>query len=116
MTQFYQQGQQVQRQYNAGRDMNFVSVQTPEELGTALEQLNYELGNAKDAGALPEETATDAQYQVTKAVQQAKKPNPDKKSITDYLTTAKTLIESLSATSGLVSAVAAAIEAVHKLF
>jgi hypothetical protein len=65
---------------------------------------------------LSEETATDAQYQITKAAQQAKKPDPDKKTIVDYLTTAKTLIEGVTAASGLVSALVSAIHVVPLLF
>ncbi len=96
--------------------MNFGAVQTPADLITVLEQLNAQFTQAKDAGVLSEETATDAQYQVTKAAQQAKKPDPDKKTIMDHLTTAKTLLEGATAASGLVTALAAAIQIVQKLF
>ncbi len=116
MAQFDMRGQRVTNQYNAGRDMNFGAVQTPEDLITVLEQLNEHFTQAKDAGILSEETATDAQYQVSKAAQQAKKPDPSKKTIIDHLTTAKTLIEGVTAASGLVTALTAAIEIVQKLF
>lgn len=116
MANFDMRGQRVTNQYNAGRDMNFGAVQTPEDLITAFEQLNEQFTQAKNAGVLNEETATDAQYQVTKASQQAKKPDPDKKMIMDHLTTAKTLIEGVTAASGLVTALAAAIQIVQKLF
>jgi len=96
--------------------MNFGAVQTPEDLMTVLEQLNEQFTQAKEAGVLTEETATDAQYQVTKAAQQAQKPDPDKKMIVDHLTTAKTLIESVTAAGGLVTALTAAIQVVQKLF
>jgi hypothetical protein len=109
-------GQRVTNQYNAGRDMNFGAVQTPEDLITAFEQLNEQFTQAKNAGVLNEETATDAQYQITKAAQQAKKPDPDKKTIMDHLTTAKALIEGVTAASGLVTALAAALQIVQKLF
>ncbi len=68
MAKFDMRGQHVTNQYNAGRDMNFGAVQTPEDLMTALEQLNEQFTQAKEAGVLSEETATDAQYQVTKAL------------------------------------------------
>jgi hypothetical protein len=113
---FDMRGQHVTNQYNAGRDINFGAIQTPEDLVTALEQLNEKFTQAKDAGVLSEEAATDAQYQVFKAAQQAKKPAPDKKTIMDHLTTAKTLIEGATAASGLVTALAAAIQIVQKLF
>jgi len=113
---FDMRGQRVTNQYNAGRDMNFGAVQTPEDLITVLEQLNEQFTQAREVGVLSEEAATDAQYQVTKAAQQAKKPDPDKKTMMDHLTTAKTLIEGATATSGLVTALAAAIQIVQKLF
>ena len=116
MANFDMRGQRVTNQYIAGRDMNFGVVQTPEDLVTAFEQLNEQFTQAKNAGVLNEETATDAQYQITKAAQQAKKPDPDKKTILDHLTTAKALIEGATAASGLVTALAAAIQIVQKLF
>ena len=116
MAQFDMRGQRVTNQYNAGRDMNFGAVQTPADLISILEQLNEQFAQAKDAGVLTEETATDAQYQVTKAAQQAKKPDPDKKTIMDHLSMAKTLIEGVTSASGLVTALATAIQIVQKLF
>lgn len=116
MAQFDMRGQRVTNQYNAGRDMNFGAVQTSADLITALEQLNEQFIQAKEAGVLTEETATDAQYQVTKATQQAKKPDPNKKTMVDHLTTAKTLIEGVTAAGGLVTALSAAIQVVQKLF
>jgi hypothetical protein len=113
---FDMRGQRVTNQYNAGRDINFGAIQTPEDLITAFEQLNEQFTQAKNAGVLNEETATDVQYQITKAAQQAKKPDPDKKTIMDHLTTAKMLIEGVAAASGLVTALAAAIQIVQKLF
>ena len=116
MANFDMRGQRVTNQYNAGRDMNFGAIQTSEDLITALERLNEQFTQAKEAGMLSEEMATDAQYQVTKATQQAKKPDPDKKTILDHLTTAKTLIEGATAASGLVTTLTAAIQIVQKLF
>jgi hypothetical protein len=113
---FDMRGQRVTNQYNAGRDMNFGAVQTTEDLITAFEQLNEQFSQARNAGVLSEETATDALYQITKATQQAKKSDPDKKTILDHLTTAKTLIEGVTAAGGLVTALAAAIQIVQKLF
>jgi hypothetical protein len=116
MANFDMRGQRVTNQYIAGRDMNFGAVQTPEDLITVLEQLNQQFTQAKDAGILNEETATDAQYQVTKAAQQAGKPDPDKKTMLDHLNTAKSLIEGITAASGLVTVLAGTIEVVQKLF
>jgi hypothetical protein len=116
VTQFDMRGQRVTNQYNAGRDMNFGAVQTPVDLIAALEQLNGQVTQAQEAGVLSEETATDAQYQVTKAIQQAKKPDADKKTIMDHLSAAKALLEDITAASGLVTALVGAVEMVQKLF
>ncbi len=116
MAQFDMRGQRVTNQYIAGRDMNFGAVQTPEDLITVLEKLKGELDQAKQAGIISEEEATDAEYQVTKAVQQVKKPDADKKTILDHLNAAKSLIAGITAASGLVTALTGAIEIVQKLF
>ncbi len=116
MAQFDMRGQRVRHQYNAGRDMNFGAVQTPVDLIAALEKLNGQVIQAKEAGVLSEETATDTRYQVTKAIQQARKPDPDKKTIVDHLTTAKALLDNITAASGLVTALVGAVEIVQKLF
>ena len=116
MAQFDMRGQRVTNQYNAGRDMNFGAVQTPVDLMAALEQLNGQITQAQEADILSEETATDARYQVTKAIQQARKPDPDKKTIVDHLATAKALLDNITAASGLVTALVGAVEVVQKLF
>jgi hypothetical protein len=82
MAQFDQRGQRVTgNQYNAGRDMNFGAVQNALDLAAELEKLKGEFAKADEAGILSEEAATDAEYQVAKAAQQAKKDSPDKKTI-----------------------------------
>ena len=116
MAQFDMRGQRVTNQYNAGRDMNFGAVQTPEDLIMVFDQLNEQFKQAREAGVLSEETTIETQYQITKAAQQARKPDPDKKTIVDHLTTAKTLLEGATAASGLVTALVTAIQLVQKLF
>jgi hypothetical protein len=113
---FDMRGQRVTNQYNAGRDINFGAVQTPVDLIAELEKLNRQVVEAQDAGILTEDAATDTQYQVTKAIQQAKKPAPDKKTIVDYLNAAKALLDNIAAASGLVTALVGAVEVVQKLF
>jgi division protein CdvB (Snf7/Vps24/ESCRT-III family) len=117
MAQFDMRGQKVSgNQYVAGRDMNFGAVQSQADLIGELEKLKGEFAKAADEGVLSEDAATDAQYQVTKAVQQAKKPDADKKTIVDHLETVKAIIGNVTAASGLVLSVANAIMAVQKLF
>jgi hypothetical protein len=116
MTQFDQRGQKVNTQYNAGRDMNFGAVQNAVDLVTELERLKEEVAQARQDGLLEKKLATDVEYQLTKAAQEAEEPKPDKKTIVDHLTTAKAFIEGLVSTGGLVTAIAGAIEAVQKVF
>ena len=47
---FDMRGQRVTNQYNAGRDINFGAIQTPEDLITALEQLNEQVHSGKGSG------------------------------------------------------------------
>ena len=116
MANFDQRGQRVNTQYNAGRDINFGAIQTQTDFVTELEKLKQQIAQASESGILPEETATDADYQVTKALQQAKKPEPEKKTLLDHLTTTKALLDNIAAASGLVTAVVGAIQVVQKLF
>jgi hypothetical protein len=117
MAQFDMRGQNVSgNQYIAGHDMNFGAAQTQADLIAELEKLKGEFAKAAGQGILSEDAATDAQYQVTKAVQQARKPDADKKTITDHLDTIKNIISNVAAASGLVVSVTSAIMAVQKLF
>jgi hypothetical protein len=117
MTVFDQRGQHVTYQYNAAGDINFGAVQNRMEVVAQLEKLQAELSRAVEAGVFDdEEIATDAEYQVKKAVQQAKKPEPDKKSILEHLGEAKALIEGVTAAAGLVGGLAQAAALVQQLF
>src|SRR5438874_419673 len=117
MAQFDQRGQKMSgNQYNVGHDINFGAVQTTVDLIAELEKLKGELAQARAAGSVDEEAATDAEYQVTKAVQQARKPEPDRKTLLDHLNATKSLVGGFTAAGGLVTSIAEAIEAVQKLF
>lgn len=116
MTVFDQRGQQVIYQYNAAGDINFGAVQNKVNVAGELEKLQTELAKAIEAGLFDEDTATDAEYQLKKAVQQAKKPEPDKKTVLDHLKEAKALIEGVAAAAGLVGGLAQAAELVRTLF
>lgn len=100
----------------AGHDLNFGTVQNKQELLSQLEKLKDVFIKAGETQIINEETAIDAEAEVKKAIGQAKKPAPDKKSILDYLTAAKSLIEGIGGASGLVTSIVGAIAAVHKLF
>ena len=123
MTQFHQEHQQVcGQQQNAGRDIHnanqtltFGSVQRSEDLAALLTQLQDAIAQATADGTLPKKTGIDTKAALEKAMVEAEEPQPDKKSLLDYLTTAKTLIESIAAASGLIPSIVTAIEAVHKI-
>jgi hypothetical protein len=119
-TIFDQRGQKVTYQYNAAGDINFGAVQNRMDVVVELEKLQAELDKAIEADVLDKEAATDAEYQLKKAVQQAKKPEPDKKTILDHLDQAKGIIAGVAATVTAATVLAAAfekaIEVVQKLF
>lgn len=120
MATFDQRGQRVTYQYNAAGNINIGGVQDRADLAGELEKLRAEVSRAREGGALEEETATDAEYQMTKAVQQAKKPEPDNKRLLDHINQAKSLIEGATAAggaaAGLVSALGQAAAQVHQFF
>jgi len=119
-TVFDQRGQKVIYQYNAAGDINFGAVQNRVDVVAELEKLRAELDKAIEAEILDEDAALDAEYQLKKAVQQAKKPEPDKKTVLDHLSQAKNIIVGVAATvgaaTGLVTALEKAIEVVQKIF
>ena len=117
MTQFDQRWQEVGgNQYNIGRDMNFGGVQNSVDLIAELEKLKEEVAQARRDGILDKKKATDVEYQITKATQEAEEAKPDKKTILDHLNTAKAFIEDVAAASGVVAALVSAAQVVQKLF
>lgn len=115
MSQFDMSQQQVGRQYIAGRDMTFGHVQSSEDLLDILEQLRGQIAQARAGGVIDNDTATDTQYHMTKAIDQMKKPDPDKKTVVDHLSMAKSLLETVTAASGLVPILIQAIQAIQHL-
>ncbi len=112
MATFNQQGQMIQNQYNA-ETINFGAVNTAEDFLQQLENLQAELNKAIDAGAISEDSAVDAEASIKKAVLQANKPSPDKKTLVEHLSSAKELVTGVS---GLATAITSAIAAVDALF
>ena len=113
---FDQRGQKVAYQYNAARDINFGAVQNQASFGEELQKLRSEVGKAKDAGALTEEDAADADHQINKAAIEAKKDDGKSSTIAGYLETAKNILGKVAELGGLVTAVSKAIELAHTLF
>lgn len=116
MAIFDQRGQRITYQYNAAGDINVGAVQNRMDLVGELGKLQREMTQARQAGVFDEGMATDAEYQLTKAVQEAKKPAPDKRTILDHLGSAKTLVEGVAAAGGLVTALTKAAELVRQFF
>ena len=120
MPVFDQRHQKVTYQYNVHGTLNFGAVQNQADAAAELEKLRAELQQAIQADLFDEDAATDVDYQLTKAVQQAKKPEPDRSRILDHLTQAKEIVVQVAATvtaaGGLVTAFNQAIEVVQKLF
>jgi hypothetical protein len=116
MSIFDQRGQHVNYQYNAAGDINFGAVQNKVDLVGELEKLKAELTKAGAAQVIDAEVVTDAEYQITKAVQEAKKPAPKKETILERIDGAKKLIESVAAAGGMVTALVKAAELVQKFF
>jgi hypothetical protein len=116
MTVFDQRNQNVNYQYNAAGDINFESVTNKVELLAELAKLKTELSKAGSADVIDAEIVTDAEYQITKAIQQAQKPQPDKKTIVDHLNTAKKFIDGITAAGGMVTGLVKAIALVQQFF
>ena len=116
MTVFDQRGQQVTYQYNAAGDINFGAVQNRVELVQELEKFQTEMTQAIKEGIFNEEVATDTEYQLKKAIQHAKKPEPDKTSILEHLSNVKELMQGVTAASGLFTGLVKATELVQKFF
>ncbi|GHO56209.1 hypothetical protein [Ktedonobacter robiniae] len=66
--------------------------------------------------AIQQKSANDAVNQVTQAIDEAGEARPNKKSLLDYLVTARSLLEGASAVAGLVPVITGAIETIQKLF
>jgi len=112
MSTFDQRGQRVNYQYNAAGNINLGSVQNQMQLVEEMEKLKSELSRAAEAQVIDADIFTDADYQLTKAIQQAKKPQPDKKSVMDHLNSAKSLLEGVTAVNGIITALSQVIQLV----
>lgn len=126
MTQFDQRGQYNSgTQQNAGGDIHnqgssfsstTTTIDSPADLARYLSQLQTTVTEMAATNILPEEIGIDVNAALAKTTLQVKQPAPEKKKLLDYLTTAKTLIESATAASALIPAIITAITAVQKLF
>jgi len=109
-TIFDQRGQQVNYQYNAAGNINFGTVQNSADLVSQLDLLKQELSNARNGQAISELTESKAKTPLLEAIEEAKKPAPDKRSLLSYLGQVKDCLKGISAISGIVDAVTKAYE------
>lgn len=112
MATFNQQGQTVKYQYNA-HTINFGSVKSNDDFLRELKNLQVELSRASEGRAIEGESAIDAESYVKKAILNAESSSPSKKSLTEYLESAKALVTNVD---GLVVAIGSAIATVGALF
>ncbi len=115
-TTYDQKYQQVETQYNIAGDYNPGVAQDREGAVAELRKLIKEIARAQAEGTLGADLATDADYQVKKAILQAEKPDADGATIVDHLKTAGAVIASASAATELATAVVDAVQMAEKIF
>jgi AbiTii len=112
MSVFDQRGQNVQTQYNAAGDINFSSIQNSTEFVAELIKLKNEFSKVAQEEAIDAEIVTDTEYQLTKAIQQAEKPEPNKEKIIGHLETAKQIVDGVETLAKIGTGLYGAIEIV----
>jgi antitoxin component HigA of HigAB toxin-antitoxin module len=113
---FDQRGQHVNYQYNAAGDININAVQSKDELVIELEKLQSEIEHAREANVISKEVAIEAEFDLLKATQEAKKAEPSKETFFDYIGKAKALFNDIAAVAGLITALMQAAEVANRLF
>jgi hypothetical protein len=111
---FDQRGQNVNYQYNAARDINFAQAQNRFQLVEELEKLQDEIAKTVGANLLGEDVAIEADYEIRKAVQQAKSDGGSSKVI-EHLAKLKALVSGVNELIDLSNGITGAIEAARRL-
>jgi hypothetical protein len=108
VTTFNQEGQTVHGPLtNIAGNVGLVNVGAVSDqagLVEELERLKAELASSARRGEIDQDLATDADYQVTKARNEAAKPSPDRGRFLGYLVQARELLKTAAAGAGLVTA------------
>ncbi|OPY81805.1 MAG: hypothetical protein A4E65_00994 [Syntrophorhabdus sp. PtaU1.Bin153] len=102
---FDQRGQHVQYQYNAAGNINFAAAQDATQLVLQLDLLKQELIKAREEKAISELTESKAKTPLLEAIEEAKRPEPDRKSLLSHLAQAKGYLKDIAALTGLVEAI-----------
>jgi len=107
---FDQRGQNVTYQYNAAGDINIGAVQNKADFVDQLEKLKAEVSKAAESEVIDADLATEAKYEIERAVNQVKKPQPNKQTVSERLEGAAKLLQGATAATGLVDALIKAAE------
>ena len=97
MSVFDQRGQKVKYQYNAAGDINVNSIQSIQDLTKQLENLQVELKKARDAKAIDQDKAVEAEYHILQATKETKKKKPNKKTFVDSMNKARGFLQDFAA-------------------
>ena len=111
---FDQRGQHVNYQYNSAGNINIGSVQDRADLVSQLDLLKQEIAKAHEGSVISELTESRAKMPILEAIEEAKKPKPDKSSLLTYLGDTKDCLKGIAALGGIVEAVTKAYEWVEK--
>lgn len=114
-TVFDQRNQQVNYQYNAAGDINLGMVQNKSELIDQLDLIKHEISKALTGQVISELIESKAKTQILEAIEEAKKPEPDKKSLLAYLGQAKDHLKDITAIAGIVDAITEAYKWVENI-
>jgi hypothetical protein len=111
---FDQRGQKVDYQYNAAGNINFGVVKNNADLISQLDLLKMELTKAREGQVISELTESKAKTHLLEAIEEAKKPEPDKRSLLTHLGQAKDCLKDIVAISGIVEVVIEAYKWVER--
>jgi len=81
---------------NEGSAINFAAATTPVAMIAALKQFNAQVVQAKNAGILDQEMATDAQHHITHVIAQVSRPTTNRVFIMQHLTAAVSCLATVS--------------------
>lgn len=115
MTLFDQRGQQVEYQYNAAGNIHISQAETTAQFAEELAKLRGELDLAKNAGAIPANTAAEASKDLSRALKEVQAPEPRKGNILDHIGKAKALLQDFGEAVQLVAALTQAAVVISDL-
>lgn len=112
-TNFDQRGQTVSYQYNAAGNINVNGVQDVADLIEQLGLLKVELQRAHNAELVDDLTESRIKNLILEALEESKKPHPEKVAVIGYLKRGAELLSAISATSELATAFTGLCERVN---